>query len=256
MFVKPMLAHTYKRKFPSGDWIAEEKLDGHRMIVERFDGNVIAWSRNAIARDLPDHVRRNLLKLPTGVYDGELWAPGIHAWGVTDLDQQEKLRLTLFDVLEFDGYSTLLRHFDERREILERIWTDVTDKFAVFDERDVDAIASTVWEHGGEGLVLKNRQSVYEPGRRTKNWLKVKMTKSSSLTVTGFRSGLLGPCSIVELRDDEGFETTVKCLNNEELDRVHADPEKLIGRRLVIEYQERTPDGCYRHPRWDRWENE
>ena len=28
-----------------------------------------------------------------------------------------------------------------------------------------------------------------------------------------------------------------------------------IGRKLRVDYQEVTPDG-YRHPRWDRWEDE
>jgi hypothetical protein len=73
-----------------------------------------------------------------------------------------------------------------------------------------------------------------------------------------------GPYAAVLLRDAAGNETTVKTLNDVELDRFEqewpstagVEHHPAVGRKLRIEYQERTPDGSYRHPRWDRWEDE
>jgi hypothetical protein len=73
------------------------------------------------------------------------------------------------------------------------------------------------------------------------------------MKVVGFEDGLLGACSVVHLVDDSGIFTSCKVLNGEELKRIQADPSSFIGRKLLLDYQEKTPDGMYRHPRWDRW---
>jgi hypothetical protein len=74
------------------------------------------------------------------------------------------------------------------------------------------------------------------------------------------------------LEDDRGNRTSVKTKDDFELaqfekqalaglqkvgDMVVAIPaHPAIGRKLRIEYQDWTPRGGYRHPRWDRWEAE
>jgi hypothetical protein len=83
----------------------------------------------------------------------------------------------------------------------------------------------------------------------------VKALDTAVMTVTGFEKGENGPHSTVTLVGTDG-ETTVKTLNADALRKFAANPKSFIGRKLRIEFQERTPDGGYRHPRWDRWENE
>jgi len=75
-------------------------------------------------------------------------------------------------------------------------------------------------------------------------------------TLIGYQAGKLGPQATTLLRDEDGNVTTVKWKNMELLSRMNADPQSFIGRKVRIEYQERTPDGNYRHPRWDRFEDE
>jgi DNA ligase-1 len=116
--------------------------------------------------------------------------------------------------------------------------------------------AHQVWANDGEGLILKKTDSLYLPGKRPKSWVKVKDLRSAILTIVGYKSGLMGPHSVIVLRDDSGFVTSVKWKNYEILDDIEANHEKYLGRRVRIEYQERTPDGSYRHPRWDRWAEE
>jgi ATP-dependent DNA ligase len=114
-----------------------------------------------------------------------------------------------------------------------------------------------VWKRDGEGLILKQLQAPYLPGKRPKaTWLKMKALKSAAMTLYGFKAGKMGPQSVMLLRDDTGNETQTKWKNLEQLDAFNANPQQFIGRRVRIEFQERTPEGNYRHPRFDRWEDE
>jgi len=275
MFKEPMLAATLKDlQILPGQYHAEEKFDGHRLIVEvssKWDlfghPNVTAWSRNAIGRILPRHVREELVKLPPGTYDGELIVPGGHSFGVTELSNADTLVYVLFDVLELDGMGndvTSYRYL-ERREMLQQIASrlqlpngglHLAVSTPVDSMEETIALRDAVWARNGEGLILKHVDSPYEVGKRSKAWRKIKQLKTAVLKVIGYHNGKLGPHSVLKLEDPEGNQTTVKWKDYTELDRLDADPESFIGRELRIEFQDRTPDGSYRHPRWDRWENE
>lgn len=259
-FVKPMLCRQYRGILPTGSWIAEEKFDGHRMIVEVARPEVSAWSRAGNKRVLPRHILADLARLPRGVYDGELICPGKHSANVVEIAEQDNLLLVLFDVISLCGSDMTGRTYVERAAILQKgivsVFSPVRPPSLKMIEikADVDRLCAEVWARGGEGLVLKRTDSRYESGKRCSGWLKVKQCLSADLTIVGFTGGELGARSIVLLRDDEGHETSVKVLDHNELEFVESVPmNDLIGRRLTIEYQERTPDGAYRHPRWDRW---
>ncbi len=278
-FISPMLAKPIPEGFAPepGKWVAEEKLDGHRIVVQvsdqkadLFGGRLVrAWSRYGIERILPHQIRELMEKFPVGVYDGELLVPGERAFGTTVIENSSKLVYVVFDVLVLLGKDLttlgISATYDERhaylRELFRNLGRDRAVRLSWTEDvgtmEQVKDLAKMIWERDGEGLVLKRRNSLYEPGKRPRGvWLKIKKLQSAALTVIAFREGKLGPNSIVWLRDDEGCETTVKWKNFDELAAIDADPSKFIGRKLRIEFQERTPDGSYRHPRWDRWEDE
>jgi ATP-dependent DNA ligase len=129
---------------------------------------------------------------------------------------------------------------------------------------DVVTFAKIVWARGGEGAILKRRRAAYQAGKRSADFVKVKKTQSATLEVVGFVAGKNGDFSTVELKDADGNTTTVKTKNNAELARfarewAGADPlgrHPALGRSLRIDYSDRTRDGGYENPRWDRWERE
>ncbi len=270
MFIKPMLAHVAKSDVLEGSWTAEEKYDGHRLIVEHAK-NVSAWSRYGRSRILPPHVRTAIAQLPKGVYDGELISiTKPRSYGVTDLGEIDSLRYAIFDVLELLGRDSTQATQGERRELLKTIFADLISSGSmasingirlawsepISSPKDVTDLAHQVWSRGGEGLVLKNTAGLYRPNKRSRDWLKIKQLRSSVLTLIGFIPGKLGMYAVVLLEDAEGHHTTVKTRNDRERARLAQDPSSFIGRKLRIEYQERTSDGSYRHPRWDRFEDE
>lgn len=302
-FISPMMAKPLPEGFqPSEDWIAEEKFDGHRIVVSVSDApadlfggrSVTAWSRYGIERSLPPHIRDEMAQVPTGTYDGELLVPGERSYGTVVIENSPKLQYIVFDVMELLGKDVTLVPWLDRRAYLNQIFTKCLnsnhngDADGIANDRgcgnpgcfkfngnetvrgvslatvtpirtvdDIKMLTVDIWSRDGEGLILKNINSLYVPAKRPKNtWYKIKQLRSEVLTVVGFRQGTMGPNSVVVLRDDSGIETTVKWKNYEELDKIQANPNSFLGKKLRIEFQERTADGSYRHPRWDRWEDE
>lgn len=273
-FIPPMLASPMPSdlQIVPGRYVAEEKYDGHRLIVRIgggiqndlfMTGNTVrAWSRDGLSRVLPRHITESLARFPSCVLDGELLVPGKRSYGVTELSNVNELVFVAFDILEALGDSTRDFHYKHRRLVLESVFThaSLADLTAVRlswskpveSLLDIQQICADVWNRDGEGLILKDCNSLYSPGKRPKNvWIKIKQLHSAVLTITGYEYGLLGPYAKVTLEDEEGIKLTVKIRNNAIRTQCAANPGSYIGRKLRIEYQERTPDGSYRHPRWD-----
>lgn len=276
-FIKPSLASPFPGDLPDGEWAVEKKYDGIRLVVEvgpRTETlqSIQAWSRNEKVRELPAHIQMDLrMHWPPGIYDGELiGVEGSHSYDVSNLLNASSLMFMVFDVLVVEGEDLtslgLKATYEQRRDVLEKIYTQIedaddhpvqiplSDPVETFEQ--VLAHAAHVWDQGGEGLIVKELNSTYIPGKRLKTWLKVKKELSEVLTVVGFAEGKMGPNSTVILEAENGTRTIVKWKNLEELAMINRDPNSYLGRKLRIAYQELTTDGSYRHPRWDRWEDE
>jgi bifunctional non-homologous end joining protein LigD len=94
-----------------------------------------------------------------------------------------------FDVLRLYGVDLTDRPFAERRATLERLevagahWT----VSPLFDDGEATARAAT--ENGLEGVVAKRLSSVYRPGQRTIEWVKVRFSHRQEFVVGGWEHG-------------------------------------------------------------------
>lgn len=116
-----------------------------------------------------------------------------------------------FDVLYADGVALTARPYAERRKILESIvraapgWTCPPS----FPGTDLDAVRAASVANRLEGVVAKRLDSVYEPGVRSVNWLKLKNVLRQEVVVAGWkpgqgnRAGLIGSL-LVGLYGDDG----------------------------------------------------
>ena len=114
-------------------------------------------------------------------------------YNVEKLAAQIPLRLFLFDLIYLDGKSVTICPLSERRALLEKIarshlfFADqvLSDSVEAAEEIYRQALAA-----GHEGLILKNPTSVYAPGKRGKNWLKIKpVMETLDLVVIGAKWG-------------------------------------------------------------------
>ena len=243
--------------FSKHDWVLEEKYDGHRLEVRVTPTAVTAWARSGIVRPLPPHLIEALRACEYGVYDGELRVPGGTSSDVTALRLQSKLQLVMFDMLEAAGQSCLDLPQYERRRLLAEAWRNPTDSVVISDlyEPSLEALHA-IWRASGEGAVVKRLAAPYQPGKRSRDWIKFKKREAARLTVTGFKDGLNGPHSVIECTDSEGHSVPVKTRNTEWLAQFACDSKAFIGRTLVISYQQRTKDGAYRSPMADHFEED
>jgi ATP-dependent DNA ligase len=266
-FRKPMLAGSIDNPkhldFKSTHWAVEEKFDGHRLVVSVQNGKVIAWARSGKIRPLPNHLRKAMELFPTGLYDGELCIPHGRSYNVTEVERAGDRCYVIFDLIEVIHRDCTDESYDRRREMLKMIFAaagrppcvQLAESTNVKSWKDVEELCGEIWERDGEGVILKDRKAKYE-SRRTKTFLKVKQLRTAVLVCTGFKEGKLGPCSKIQMRDDDGNTTSAKVRNMKWLAEIQKSPKRFVGRKVRIDYQERTPDGGYRHPRMDRWEDQ
>ena len=187
----------------------------------------------------------------------------------------------LFDLLAHGGTDATALPLEDRRTLLDAIAGDVIDAIEVPPvAHDVDAALETARSLGLEGLVVKDPNSRYLPGRRSEQWLKVKLTQTQEVVIGGIRPGkggrtgqigslLLGIPSEDGLqyvgRVGSGFsESTLRTLDAL-LQPLRTDENPLAGvpradasdalwvRPEVVgevEFAEFTPGGTLRHARW------
>jgi len=262
---KPMLAKAIKDQSDPPDlsmysphkWIMEEKFDGHRMmVVHTSDGGIRAYSRDGLERRLYSELEDSLrIYTRPGIFDGELIIPGGTSSDVVDLEKIPQSRLMLFDVLFTEENRWLMTQpLHARRAILRNSVTD-TERVssALWYVVDIDTVKE-IWDRGGEGVIIKNSVSTYQPGKRSVDWIKVKQVKAAVTTLVGYQAGLLGNYSKMVLRDEHGVKVSVKTLNDHWRAAFSLTPEVFIGMKVVIAYQNKTKDGKYRHPRADHFE--
>lgn len=238
--------------FGDGKWTMDEKLDGHRCLV-RKQGLSIETPLKSV--QLPAHIVREMQRLPDGIYDGELLVPGGVSTDVPNLALRDELIYAVFDVLEVDGQSTLSMLQSDRRAVLEMCMQFAPEQNAVVLVAQYEPTWSAVqdvWKRGGEGVILKRKASLYRPGARSADWLKVKKLEQHTVTITGFEAGSLGPSAVTLFAFDDGTEGRCKTQSDEGLNAASANPAAYVGRRLVIQCQQRMRGSkSPRHPMFD-----
>ena len=192
----PMLAMLVAEPPRGEGWLFEVKWDGFRALGRVAGGEATLTSRNG--NDLTDRfadVARELVKAvrtPAAVLDGEVCA----------LDEQGRPSFSamqqgaaahvyyLFDLLEVEGEPLLDRPLEERRARLGELLdhrNPVVRLSEAFD--DGDALLVAAREQGLEGIVAKRAGSYYRPGKRGRDWLKVKPESRQEFVVCGYTRG-------------------------------------------------------------------
>src|SRR4029450_2981854 len=86
-------------------------------------------------------------------------------------------QLMLFDILELNGRSLLKKTYLERRAVLEDVTRPQPGSpipVPPIFEGDLMAAIETSKQLQLEGVVAKRRSSSYQPGQRSRSWLKIK----------------------------------------------------------------------------------
>jgi bifunctional non-homologous end joining protein LigD len=194
----PMLA-TLAEEVPRGvGWTFEVKWDGYRAIARLAGGDVTLTSRkgndlttrfSGVARELPKAV-----KTPDCVLDGEVCALDESGRSSFSAMQQGKPGTPIvyyaFDVLEIDGEPVADLPLVERRKRLDGL-LDRRSRTVRLSETfdDGKALLEAAKQQHLEGIMAKRLDSRYLPGKRTRDWLKIKTHSEQEFVIAGYTKG-------------------------------------------------------------------
>jgi bifunctional non-homologous end joining protein LigD len=205
----PMLAEPGGKPFDGKDWWFEPKMDGIRALATMTTGETRLQTRNG--RDVSDaypelHMIHELVNQVNAVIDGEIVAfdadgrPSFETLQqrmnlknereIKRMSKQIPVTLVAFDLLWLDGEDVTGLPLEERRELLEGVVeTDERLDVVAHVEGEGKAFVEAARKLRLEGVVAKKKGSRYEPGRRTPNWRKIKLTNTQDCVILGWTRG-------------------------------------------------------------------
>jgi bifunctional non-homologous end joining protein LigD len=194
--IKPMLATLVDEPFDDPDWVYEVKWDGYRALGFINKGEVQLLSRNNkdfSAKFYPIHKILKGWEI-NAVVDGEILVlndKGISNFGNLQNWRSEadgELVFYVFDILWHDGKNLMNLPLLQRQAILKDILPTDDDRIRlskVFHANGSDFF-DAARRMGLEGIMAKKSNSVYSPDLRTKEWLKIKVSKRQEVIIAGF----------------------------------------------------------------------
>jgi bifunctional non-homologous end joining protein LigD len=194
-FIPAMLAKESDTPFSDEDWIYEIKWDGYRALAELQKGAVKLYSRNGNSFvDVYPDVTAALKSIKVNaVVDGEIVVlneagdPDFQKLQHYDGNRHLPIQYYVFDVLELNGKKLYDVPLIERKELLQKLIpsSDVI-KYSDHVEEQGEEFFRLVEERNMEGIMAKRKSSLYYPGKRTSDWLKIKHHKSDEAIIGGF----------------------------------------------------------------------
>jgi bifunctional non-homologous end joining protein LigD len=202
--IHPMLATSIDEPFDHPEWLFEIKWDGYRAIAFIAKGKVRLVSRNQ--NDLTAQYSElqsvsSFIQAETAILDGEIAALDEQGRASFSLMQQRTgirqggrrapsrgdipVLYYVFDLLYLDGYDLRRVSLEQRKDLLAKI-TSLDGPIRYSDHfSQGKALFDVAKQKGLEGILAKLRNSVYEE-RRTREWLKIKITQTLDCVVGGY----------------------------------------------------------------------
>jgi DNA ligase D-like protein (predicted ligase)/DNA ligase D-like protein (predicted polymerase)/DNA ligase D-like protein (predicted 3'-phosphoesterase) len=294
--VNPMLARAAQKPPDSADYLYEVKWDGIRALVSLDEGIITIHGRNGldVTKQFPELlIPEQAFRATSGLFDGEivcLEADGKpnfrdviyrmqqRADGAIERARSKHPAVCyLFDCIYLDGRAIVGEPLDRRREWLQ----DAVRKSAAYRVsefiEDGPAFFEAVKTMGLEGIMAKQRNSVYLPGKRSETWLKIKTRQTVECLIIGYtrgkgdRESTFGALHLAQNGDGElkyigkagsGFDENQTKAVFEELEKLTKIKRPLkektpddsrsiwVEPKLICEvaFASKTPDGLLREP--------
>ena len=181
-------------KLPVGDgWTYEVKWDGYRTLAVKNGSRVTLWSRNLkdATMQYPPVARTiALLHGDALLLDGEIVAldeEGRPSFQALHHQAAHTLAYYAFDLLHVGGRDLLrIPLVDRRRELARALKGSGVLNSEPLPGTPIQ-IEDAVRSLQLEGVVAKRATSIYEPGRRSKSWIKVKFNRRQEFVVGGYK---------------------------------------------------------------------
>lgn len=214
-------------------WIVEDKYKGPRCQLHFAHGRVALYGRrmDEITADWPAVAAQFAALNASGVLDGQL----------------ENGAFIAYDILSLNGASLHGHRLEHRRQLLESLGVTVSPAQSPAGAACIERLFHAARTRGREGVVLKRRDSLYQPGTRGADWRKLTLPFTTLLVAItaaaqgrGANATLLSEYTI-GVRSGAGWvnvgkvESTLPAADTRELTRVlRASAIEKFGRAVLV----------------------
>ena len=207
--LQPMLAEGGYQPFDDPTWRFEPKLDGIRCLANLSTDltRLVTRTGRDVTPQYPDlHMIHELVNEVNAVIDGEIVAfdeEGRNSFEalqqrmnlanereIKRAAKQVPVALVAFDLLWLDGRDVTGLKLEERRGLLEAIAEeDARLQVVTYVDGRGTQLTQAARSLGLEGVVAKRKGSRYQPGKRSADWRKIKLTNTQDCVILGWTPG-------------------------------------------------------------------
>ncbi len=232
-FITPMLAKARKGKERPTDYIVDIKYDGNRYQIHKEGDSVIIFNRKGKIvtdqyYDIVEIVKgfeiKNII-LDTEIYpvnpDGspaehKLLGKRVHKINKAEAVRECPVKMVAFDCLSIQEVPLIESNLRDRLTHLSYIPHEYQAE--IFADGTIQSAYNIAIDKGFEGVMIKDATLAYQPGKRSKGWLKYKPPRISlDVAITsakygeGKRAHVYGSYGL-SVRDENGeFVSIGKC---------------------------------------------
>ena len=257
--ILPMLAHDYHKrgkdiKFPC---FVQPKLDGVRCIFK----NGVLTSRQGKVFPNMEHITQDLKDVDL-VLDGELYSNTLNFQQFVGLVRKKKhndAEKQLLRQVKFHVYDCVNdKPFSERTEAINTLFSQRLYAFSepllteeCKNKEDLKKFHDKYVAEGKEGLIIRNKDGLYQLAARSKDLQKYKEFEDAEFKVTGFTDGeglekglVIWVC---ETSAGKSFHVRPRG-THEARAEIFNEAKDYVGKSLTVRYQELTEEGIPRFP--------
>ncbi|HET7758041.1 MAG TPA: non-homologous end-joining DNA ligase, partial [Steroidobacteraceae bacterium] len=204
----PMLAESDGAPGSDPRWRYEPKLDGYRVIAFVRNGSVTLRSRRGLdLTPLFPEITAELATQAAGqmIVDGEIVAldaagrPSFNALQnraqlksaaeIAAAQRDSPVVLVCFDLLHFEGVNLRPTAYLDRHRYLAQCLLPAAHLQLVHVATDGRELYAASVSNGFEGVVAKRVDGTYQPGKRSRAWMKIKAGQSAEFVIGGYTRG-------------------------------------------------------------------
>lgn len=198
-FITPMkatLVEDFPQEHEEAGWVYEKKFDGYRTVCVIKGGTARLYSLKGL--DVTD--RYPAIKAACDaigqdmVLDGEIVAVNHHVKSSFEALQlylktgQGTVMYSVFDLLYYQDRLLVTVPLEQRLSLLQSVLPPFVSPVLQLTEftEDGPQLLKRAQKEDWEGIIGKQKNSLYEPGKRSRDWIKLKTTRRQELIICGF----------------------------------------------------------------------
>jgi DNA ligase 1 len=206
MFISPMLLHKSDAPKEDSMYLSEPKWDGHRLIFSRINGKTKLYTRhgNDVTYKYPELL--DITAQEDIVLDGEvIYYDPVQSKDDFEVLMQQRFMLSnpikikravsvypvmfiVFDILRFNSKNVCSLPLIQRKQLLNEVVTDSTYiQKNHYIEGSGSELFKAIKERKMEGIVQKDKFSLYKPATRSKSWEKIIAYNTAECFILGYK---------------------------------------------------------------------